>query len=222
MTWNIPNILTILRLAAAPSIALAFLLAPRPLADWLALVFFAGAAATDWVDGYLARRWKQETLFGAMLDPIADKAMVLTALLVLSTLSGMNILIVLPATFILFREVFVSGLREFLGKTAGLLKVTKLAKWKTATQMVAIVVLLGAGLFAQYFALAGAGMDAAGIDTILNGASADPNGLAWKYHAMMWCFRAGVGLLWVAAILTVLTGADYLRKAMPYLQGGVR
>jgi len=145
MHLNLPNILTILRLFAAPLVAILFLYFARPLADWIALVLFVGAAVTDFIDGYLARAWKQESRLGAMLDPIADKAMVVIALLVITGFSGMNPWILLPATMIIFREVFVSGLREFLGDTAGLLKVTKIAKWKTTAQMVAIAVLFAKG-----------------------------------------------------------------------------
>ncbi|MDG1801639.1 MAG: CDP-diacylglycerol--glycerol-3-phosphate 3-phosphatidyltransferase, partial [Paracoccaceae bacterium] len=131
MKWNLPNILTVLRLAAAPGVVVMFLYFNRPLADWFALTLFIVAALTDWVDGYLARAWKQESKFGAMLDPIADKAMVVIALIVITGFSGMTPWILLPATVIIFREIFVSGLREFLGDTAGTLKVTTLAKWKT-------------------------------------------------------------------------------------------
>ena len=145
MTLNLPNFLTILRLAAAPGVAIMFLYFNRPWADWFALVLFVSAALTDFLDGYLARAWKQETKLGAMLDPIADKAMVIIALTVITGFSGMNPWMLLPATFIIFREVFVSGLREFLGNTAGTLKVTKLAKWKTTAQMVAIALLFAAG-----------------------------------------------------------------------------
>jgi CDP-diacylglycerol--glycerol-3-phosphate 3-phosphatidyltransferase len=119
MTWTIPNVLTTLRLLAAPGVVMMFLYFTRPWADWFALVLFVGAAVTDWFDGYLARLWKQESKFGTMLDPIADKAMVVIALLVITGFSGMNPWILLPATLILFREVFVSGLREFLGAAAG-------------------------------------------------------------------------------------------------------
>ena len=131
MNWNLPNVLTLLRLLAAPSVAIMFLYFNRPLADWFALLLFVSAAITDFVDGYLARAWKQETKFGAMMDPIADKAMVIIALVVITGFSGMNPWILMPAVLIIFREVFVSGLREFLGDTAGTLKVTVLAKWKT-------------------------------------------------------------------------------------------
>ena len=124
MKWNLPNILTVLRLLAAPGVAVMFLYFTRPYADALAMLLFVSAAITDWFDGYLARAWKQETKLGAMLDPIADKAMVVIALMVIVGYSSMSPWLVLPATFILFREVFVSGLREFLGTTAGLLKVT--------------------------------------------------------------------------------------------------
>ena len=145
MTWTLPNILTVGRLIAAPMVLIVFLILPRPVADWAALVLFVGAAATDWIDGYLARAWNQQSRFGAMLDPIADKAMVVIALGMLMAISGPVAWLGLPAAAILFREVFVSGLREFLGDTAGLLKVTKLAKWKTTVQMVAIAILLAAG-----------------------------------------------------------------------------
>jgi len=147
MIWNVPNSLTFLRLLAAPGVAVMFLYFHRPWADWFALALFIGAAITDWFDGYLARLWKQESKFGAMLDPIADKAMVVIAIMVITGYNGMNPWLILPATVILFREVFVSGLREYLGATAGSLKVTKLAKWKTTAQMVAIAVMfLGTGL----------------------------------------------------------------------------
>jgi CDP-diacylglycerol--glycerol-3-phosphate 3-phosphatidyltransferase len=88
MTWNIPNILTMVRLIAAPGLVLMFLYFTRPWADWFALTLFVSAALTDWIDGYLARAWKQETKLGAMLDPIADKAMVVIALLMIVALSG--------------------------------------------------------------------------------------------------------------------------------------
>jgi molybdopterin converting factor subunit 1 len=101
-----------------------FLYFNRPWADWFALTLFVLAAITDFFDGYLARLWKQESRIGAMLDPIADKAMVVIAIMVITGYSGMNPWLILPATVILFREVFVSGLREYLGNASGQLKVT--------------------------------------------------------------------------------------------------
>ena len=222
MTWTIPNILTVLRLFAAPGVAVMFLFFARPWADWFALVLFVVAAVTDWFDGYIAREWNQESRFGAMLDPIADKAMVVIALMVITGFQGMNPWILLPATVILFREVFVSGLREFLGAQASTLKVTKLAKWKTTAQMVAIAVLFSTGIFEHHFAERVQGMDEATIVAILDGAVADElslGSLLWWQDAT---FLAGVALLWLAAALTALTGWDYFTKALPYLKDSPR
>ena len=88
MRWTIPNILTVMRLLAAPGVAFAFVIFDRPYADWIAFGLFIVAALTDWVDGKLARAWQQESNFGRMLDPIADKAMVVIALAVIVGLWG--------------------------------------------------------------------------------------------------------------------------------------
>ena len=197
MSWNVPNILTVLRLLAAPGVAVMFLYFNRPYADWFALILFISAALTDWIDGHLARSWKQVTKIGTMLDPIADKAMVVIALVVITGYSGMNPWLILPATVILFREVFVSGLREYLGDTAGLLKVTKLAKWKTTFQMLAIAVLfLGTGL----------GYVENTQERVLRWTSSEAT-------------IAGLILIWIAAALTFVTGLDYFLKALPHLKG---
>ena len=218
MPINLPNILTLLRLLAAPGVAVMFLYFTRPWADWFALILFVVAAATDWFDGYLARLWRQESKFGAMLDPIADKAMVVIALCVITGFSGMDPWILLPATVILFREVFVSGLREFLGDTAGTLKVTKLAKLKTTAQMVAIAVLFATGLFTHELLERTIGMDNELVAAIFAGDVPDELGLIWYDQAAWVTWWVGVGLLWVAALLTLVTGIDYLRKALPYLR----
>ena len=220
MTWTLPNILTTLRLLAAPGVAVMFLYFTRPYADWFALVLFLVAAITDWFDGYLARSWKQETKLGAMLDPIADKAMVVIALMVIVGYSSYTPWLVLPATFILFREVFVSGLREYLGDTAGTLKVTQLAKWKTTLQMIAIAVLFAQGVFEHYLGMSAFGMDQAMVDAIFAGDVEDVMGLQWKAAGMDWSGRIGLVLLWAAAVLTLITGWDYFRKAVPHLKEG--
>lgn len=220
MKWNLPNILTLMRLVAAPGVAVMFLYFTRPYADWFALILFVSAAITDWFDGYLARAWKQETKLGTMLDPIADKAMVVIALMVIIGFSSWSPWLVLPATVILFREVFVSGMREFLGDVAGTLKVTKLAKWKTTLQMIAIAVLFSQGVFEHYLGMSVFGMDEEMIGAILNGDRSDELGLGWKLAGMEWAGRIGLGLLWAAAALTAVTGADYLIKAIPHLKEG--
>ena len=218
MKWNLPNILTLLRLVAAPGVAVMFLYFTRPYADWFALLLFVGAAVTDWFDGYLARAWGQETKLGAMLDPIADKAMVVIALMVIVAFSSWSPWLVLPATLILFREVFVSGLREYLGDVAGTLKVTQLAKWKTTLQMIAIAVLFSQGVFEHYLGMSVFGMDQQMIEAILDGEVEDTLGLGWKLAGMEWAGLLGLALLWVAAVLTAITGFDYLRKALPHLK----
>ncbi|MBJ3761685.1 CDP-diacylglycerol--glycerol-3-phosphate 3-phosphatidyltransferase [Maribius pontilimi] len=218
MNWNLPNILTFLRLLAAPGVAVMFLYFNRPWADWFALVLFLGAAITDWFDGYLARSWQQESRFGAMLDPIADKAMVIIALLVIVGYSSMSPWLVLPATFIVFREVFVSGLREFLGAQAKLLQVTKLAKWKTTAQMVAIAVLFSRDIFLHHVIDRSQGMDDAIVSGIISGAITDEVGILWLAQLRDLAGVIGLALLWVAAALTLITGWDYFRKALPFLK----
>ena len=218
MRWTIPNILTVLRLLAAPGVAVMFLYFHRPWADWLALTLFISAAITDYFDGYLARLWKQESKFGAMLDPIADKAMVVIAIMVITGYSGMNPWLILPATVILFREVFVSGLREFLGATAGTLKVTKLAKWKTTAQMVAIAVLfLGTGL-EHLEGIARRGLTPEQYASLVSQGLADPIRSCGPRGCSSYATMVGLTLIWIAAILTFLTGWDYFRKALPFLK----
>ena len=217
MQWTLPNILTVARMIAAPMVALVFLILPRPFADWAAMTIFLLASLTDYVDGYLARAWNQISRFGAMLDPIADKAVVVIALAVILGIHGITAWTLIPVVAILLREVFVSGLREFLGHQAGTPKVTPLAKWKTMVQMVAITMLFAWGLFDHYFVMQTLGMNAEIVSGILNGAIRDDVGLGWKFSGLMLSSYGGLVLLWCAAALTLLTGLDYFRKAMPYL-----
>jgi len=218
MRWTIPNSLTFLRLLAAPGVAIMFLYFHRPLADWLALTLFVGAAITDWFDGYLARLWKQESKFGTMLDPIADKAMVVIAIMVITGYNGMNPWLILPATLILFREVCVSGLREYLGAKAGLLQVTKLAKWKTTAQMIAIAVLfLGTGL--DYLnGVALQGMTTAEYAQAVTDGLADPIRSCGNRDCASYANLVGIWLMWLAAALTLVTGVEYFTKAWPHLK----
>jgi cardiolipin synthase (CMP-forming) len=135
--WNLPNILTYGRIAAVPAVA-GLLMWGGHQARWAALAIFVVAAITDFFDGYLARKWQQQSSLGKMLDPIADKVLVAVVLLVLC---GDQILLgghVWAAIIILAREVLVSGLREFLGQLRVSVPVTQIAKWKTTVQLVAI------------------------------------------------------------------------------------
>ncbi|MCI2399601.1 CDP-diacylglycerol--glycerol-3-phosphate 3-phosphatidyltransferase [Aliiroseovarius subalbicans] len=218
MKWTLPNILTVARLLAAPLVPVLFLYFARPWADWYAMILFIVASITDYLDGYLARAWKLESLFGAAMDPIADKAMVLIALLVINGYAGMTPWILLPSALIIYREVFVSGLRETLGDKARALKVTNLAKWKTTVQMVAIAILFSTGIFEHSLLDRIQGMDDQMVAAIMNGDVADEIGLRFYATGMTWSAWIGIGLLWIAGILTLITGWDYFSKAMPFLR----
>ena len=134
---SLPNLLTYARIAAVP-LVVACLLAGSDAWRWAAVGLFVAAALTDFLDGYLARLWSQQSSLGRMLDPIADKLLVAAVLLMLAadgTIAGVHIW---AAIIILSREVLVSGLREFLGQVQASVPVTQLAKYKTAVQLVAI------------------------------------------------------------------------------------
>ena len=142
---DIPNYLTYLRIVIIPALMLVFLLTDY-LGNWgyyLSGFLFALAGATDWLDGYAARIWQAQSNIGRFLDPIADKLLVATALLLLVSAKRADLL---PAIAIVCREILVSGLREYLAEIRIGVPVSKLAKFKTAAQMAAIfLLLLGSG-----------------------------------------------------------------------------
>ncbi len=178
---TLPNVLTYARIIAVPAVVACLFFIQGDAGRWWALAIFILACITDWLDGYLARVWDQQTTLGRMLDPIADKLLVGITLLILThdnTIDGWNIW---AAVIILCREILVSGLREFLAELNVKVHVTQMAKWKTTVQMIA----LG-------FLLAGP----AG-NKILQGVT-----------------TVGFGLLWLAALLTLFTGYDYLKAAV--------
>ena len=222
MIWTLPNILTFARILAAPCVALVFVVFERPLADWLAFCLFVGAALTDFFDGWLARALGQISEIGKMLDPIADKAMVIIALMVLFLRDGATapvvtgdgtawvarqgylMWLVLPAVLIILRETLVSGLREYLGDVK--LRTTMMAKWKTTVQMFAVGVLLGIEPMR--------GLLAGGVPERY---SDYPDAFAHMTF-IGYATTAGVMLLWLAALLTVLTGWDYFQKGLAHLK----
>jgi len=141
MPTNLPNLLTYFRILMVPAIFACFYL-EGDWARWMALGIFILAAVTDFFDGYLARKWEQQSNLGRMLDPIADKLLIAAVLLVLTrdgTIAGYSLW---AALIILCREILVSGLREFLAELRVSVPVTALAKWKTAIQMIALAFLL--------------------------------------------------------------------------------
>jgi cardiolipin synthase len=184
MQANLPNVLTVSRILATPVICVLLYLG-TPLGSWLALALWVYACVTDFLDGYLARTWQQQSSFGRMLDPIADKLLVASVLLVLVGADRLLGASILPAAIILCREILVSGLREFLAQLQVSVPVTRLAKWKTTIQMVAIG-----------FLVAGNAPPALGPVT-----AAD----------------VGVIGLWAAALLTLITGYDYLRAGLQHI-----
>ncbi|MCQ4632243.1 cardiolipin synthase [Shinella sp. BE166] len=144
--YNIPNLLTYARIVAVPLIVLCFFIEGRlessDFARWAAFGLFVVASITDYLDGYLARIWNQTSNIGRMLDPIADKLLVASVLLLMAadgTIAGWTIW---AAIIILCREILVSGLREYLADLKVSVPVTRIAKWKTAIQMLAIAFLL--------------------------------------------------------------------------------
>lgn len=196
MFSTLPNQLTVLRLIATALIPLAYLL-PHPVSDGIVLVLFIVASVTDFFDGWIARRYDLATRIGAMMDPIADKALVGVTLLVLCGLYGASPIIVIPAAAILLREFAISGLREALAGRPVDLAVSRLAKWKTAVQMLGIGLLLVA-LYANF----------SGLST---------HCIYCGRPALGLLDLAGLGLLWLAAILTWVTGWQYLAKGIDAL-----
>lgn len=139
--FNLPNMLTYGRIAAVPLVGATFYI-PGETGRWIAFSLFVIASITDYLDGYIARAWQQQSALGRMLDPIADKLLVSVSILILvadDMLTGWSIW---AAIIVLMREVFVSGLREFLAELRVSVPVTRLAKWKTSMQLVAIAALL--------------------------------------------------------------------------------
>ena len=194
--WWIPNALTIGRILVIPILIIAILslglrqqstFASFPILGGL----FAVAIATDWLDGFLARRWKVESGFGRMIDPIADKLLVAGCLIALMIVAKGAWILMTPAIAIIFRDILVSGAREHAALTGRVMPPTKLAKWKTACEMAAIAALI-------IWVFGGAALP---IDDAVSSITALAKTI-------------GLVLLWIAATLSVYTGSLYLRAAI--------
>lgn len=181
--YSLPNLLTMFRIALVPLFALAFAV-PGPSGKLVAFAIFVLAGVTDFFDGLAARRLKSYSDFGRMLDPIADKILVATALMMLVAGGAFDGYKLIPALVILCREILVSGLREFLAGVRVSVPVSSIAKLKTTIQMIA-------------------------IGAMILGPAAN--------HVVPGALAFAVVLLWVAAALTVYTGAVYFRAGLAHL-----
>ena len=195
----IPNLLTYARIVAVPLVVACMywqaILSGGIWLRWAALVIFIAAGITDFLDGYLARSLGQQSSFGRMLDPIADKLLVASCLLMLAadeTIKGWSLW---AAIVILCREILVSGLREYLAELRVSVPVTRLAKWKTTAQLVAIGFLL----------LGKAG------DEVIAGFT--------ENKITQGISLSGLTLLWISALVTLYTGYDYFRAGVRHLMG---
>ena len=193
----VPNLLTYARIVAVPLVVASMywqeILAGGMWLRWVALVIFIAAGITDILDGYFARSLGQQSSFGRMLDPIADKLLVASCLLMLAadeTIKGWSLW---AAIVILCREILVSGLREYLAELRVSVPVTRLAKWKTTVQLVAIGFLL-AGKAGDEIIAAFTGNEITPVVTL-----------------------CGLTLLWISAIVTLYTGYDYFRAGVRHL-----
>ena len=183
---KIPNILTIGRIIIVPIFVLAFFI-PGFFGDLIPFFLFVLASFTDYLDGVLARLFKEESRLGELLDPIADKIIVAAALILLVMNGTIKNYEVIAAIIILTREILISGLREFLAKTSVSIQVTSLSKLKTLLQMLSIAILL-------------------------TGESGNKLINFQDYNAQ----TIGIILLWLSAFLTLYTGYDYVRKGIDH------
>ncbi|MDR1551316.1 MAG: CDP-diacylglycerol--glycerol-3-phosphate 3-phosphatidyltransferase [Holosporaceae bacterium] len=169
----IPNLLTLSRIFSIPFIVGCFYMEGF-YAHLAAAVLFMFACLTDFFDGYFARQWKQGSAFGRFMDPVADKLLISTILLMLSGFGIISGVHLIAAAIILAREIIVSGLREYLSSAQQVaIPVTRYAKWKTATQMISVCCLLCSALFPNGVSLKGFGLSIlwlASAMTILTGA----------------------------------------------------
>tara|TARA_B100000965_G_scaffold369749_1_gene357344 strand:+ start:803 stop:1390 length:588 start_codon:yes stop_codon:yes gene_type:complete len=186
MNIKIPNILTIGRIIIVPIFVVSFFL-PGLFGDLIPFFLFVIASFTDYLDGLLARLFKEESKLGELLDPIADKILVSAALILLVMNGTIKNYEVIAAIIILTREILVSGLREFLAKTSVALPVNSLTKLKTFLQMLSISILL-------------------------TGESGNKIINFQDYNAQ----TIGIILLWLSAFLTLYTGFDYLAKGIDH------
>lgn len=172
MLTNIPNLLTIFRVAVVPLLVALFYIGGAK-AIWTAVIVFGLAGISDYLDGYFARKLKQISAFGRFMDPIADKLLVIVALFLVVAFDHLQGFWIISAIVILIREILISGLREFLGPYNVQVPVSKLAKWKTTVQMIFIGFVLageyGEALIPHAVKIGNYGLVLAAIITVITG-----------------------------------------------------
>jgi CDP-diacylglycerol--glycerol-3-phosphate 3-phosphatidyltransferase len=182
-----PNHLTIIRIVIIPLVAL-FLLINTDLSRWIALLLYCLAGLTDFFDGYIARKTGQSSALGRFLDPIADKLLVATIIIILiimgDRMDGLSAVNAFAGIIIVLREITVSGLREYLAEIKISVPVSSLAKWKTAFQLLS-------------------------LGFLIIGSEASPKFIPSG--------DIGVFLLWISAIFTIVTGQNYLRSGIKHM-----
>ena len=180
--YTIPNIITFIRIFLIP-IILYLLFSENPNIVLIAGLLFIVSSVSDYFDGYLARTLNQSSKLGTLLDPIADKLLIASVIVVLVDTGVISNIHVVPAIIILLREIAISGLREFLAKLNTDMPVSKLAKYKTTFQMVSLSILIIS--------------------------------LGFELNDLLWSI--GLITLWIAAIITLLSGYNYMVKGLKHI-----
>ncbi len=180
--YTIPNIITFIRIFLIP-IILYLLFSENPNIVLIAGLLFIVSSVSDYFDGYLARTLNQSSKLGTLLDPIADKLLIASVIVVLVDTGVITNIHVVPAIIILLREIAISGLREFLAKLNTDMPVSKLAKYKTTFQMVSLSILIIS--------------------------------LGFELNDLLW--NIGLITLWIAAIITLLSGYNYMVKGLKHI-----
>ena len=180
--YTIPNIITFIRIFLIP-IILYLLFSENPNIVLIAGLLFIVSSVSDYFDGYLARTLNQSSKLGTLLDPIADKLLIASVIVVLVDTGVISNIHVVPAIIILLREIAISGLREFLAKLNTDMPVSKLAKYKTTFQMVSLSILIIS--------------------------------LGFELNDLLW--NIGLITLWIAAMITLLSGYNYMVKGLKHI-----
>jgi len=186
-----PNLLTVIRIILASLIALILIFFDSKIAYFISIILFSLAGITDYFDGWIARKKNEVSDLGRMLDPIADKILVISTFIILMSNNVIEDYNTIAALIIIYREIFISGLREFLGSKSFVVEVSKLAKWKTAIQFITILAFLGSQVINDYYM----------YTDIIN--------IFMKLTCTL--------LIWVTSLISILTGISYLRSSYDYL-----